>query len=157
MNRKRRSTMVGVRSFRIVIGVVVMSAGLLASGIVGVAAANAKTTPVLTVKPAVNLKNGETVTISGSGFKPGDTVFLVECQRTAKGQSGCNTPTTSLPPSALIGKSGKFSEIKFKVTTGKVGPGQCGTKASNLKKCELSAGNISGGDTATAPIAFKAK
>lgn len=149
--------MQGVRNFRIAIGVVVMTVGLLASGVVGVTAANAKTTPVLTVKPAVGLKNGETVTISGSGFKAGDTVFLVECQRTAKGQSGCNTPTTSLPPSALISKSGKFSDIKFKVTTGKVGPGLCGTKASNLAKCELSAGNISGGDTASAPITFKAK
>jgi hypothetical protein len=149
--------MPGVRSFRIAIGVVVMSVGLLASGVVGVTAANAKTTPVLTVKPAVNLKNGETVLITGSGFKPGDTVFLVECQRTAKGQSGCNTPTTSLPPSATIGSNGKFPAIKFKVTTGKVGPGLCGTKASNLSKCELSAGNISGGDTASAPIAFKAK
>jgi hypothetical protein len=149
--------MPGVRSLRIAIGVVVMSVGLLASGVVGVTTADAKTTPVLTVKPAVNLKNGETVSITGSGFKPGDTVFLVECQRTAKGQSGCNTPTTSLPPSATIGSNGKFPAIKFKVTTGKVGAGLCGTKASNLKKCEVSAGNISGGDTASAPIAFKAK
>jgi hypothetical protein len=150
--------MVGVRSFRIAIGVIVLSAGILAAGALGVATASAKTTPILTIKPAVNLKNGETVTVTGSGFKSGDSVFLVECLRTAKGQSGCNTPTTSLPPTATIGSNGKFAKaLRFKVTTGKVGPGSCGTKASNLNKCELSVGNISGKDTASAPIIFIAK
>ena len=147
--------MVGVRRFRIAVGVVVMASSIMAGGLLGLTSASAKTTPVLIVKPAISLKSGETVTITGTGFKPGDTVFLVECQRTAKGQSGCNASVTSPPPIATISSSGKLPSTKFKVTTGKVGPGKCGTKKSNLKGCELSAGNITGGDSASAPIAFK--
>ena len=148
--------MVGVRSFRFAVGSLVVASAVMAGGLLGIGTASAKTSPKLVVTPALNLKNGETVTITGTGFKPGDTVFLVECQRTAKGQAGCNTPTTSLPPTATISASGKLPKTKFKVTTGKVGPGNCGTKASNLNKCELSAGNISGGDTASGTITFKA-
>ena len=147
--------MSGVHRFRIAVGVVVMASSIMAGGLLGLTSAGAKTTPKLIVKPALSLKNGESVTITGTGFKPGDTVFLVECQRTAKGQAGCNASTTSLPPTATISSSGKLPATKFKVTTGKVGPGKCGTKTANLKGCELSAGNISGGDTASAPIVFK--
>ena len=119
--------MTGVRNFRIAIGAVVMAASILAGCLIGVATAGAKSKPVMIVKPALNLKNGETVTISGTGFKPGDTVFLVECQRIAKGQSGCNASATSLPPTATITKSGKLPATKFKVVTGTVGPSKCGT------------------------------
>jgi len=149
--------MTGVRNLRIAIGAVVMAGSILAGGLIGVTTANAKTKPVLIVKPALNLTNGETVTLSGTGFKPGDTLFLVECQRTAKGQSGCNASATSLPPTATVSKSGKIPATKFKVVTGTVGPSKCGTTKSNLDKCELSAGNITGGDTASAPITFKLK
>jgi hypothetical protein len=146
-----------VRNFRIAVSVAVMSVGVLAGGIVGVTTAGAKTTPKLTAKPAVNLKKGESITVSGTGFKPGDTVYLVECLRTAKGQAGCNASLTSLPQSATIGASGRFPSTKFKVTTGKVGNGTCGTKASNLAKCDVSVGNITGGDSAVADITFAAK
>ena len=147
--------MVGVRSFRIAVGSLVVASAIMAGGLLAVGTVSAKTTPKLVVTPALNLKNGETVTITGKGFKPGDTVFLVECQRTAKGQAGCNTPLPT-PPTATISASGTLPKTKFKVTTGKVGSSTCGTKASNLNKCELSAGNISGGDTASGPIIFKA-
>ncbi|MGA2295088.1 MAG: neocarzinostatin apoprotein domain-containing protein [Acidimicrobiales bacterium] len=146
-----------VRNFRVAVSVAVMSVGVLTGGVVGVTTAWAKAAPKLTAKPAVNLKNGESITVSGTGFKPGDTVYLVECLRTAKGQSGCNASLTSLPLSATIGSSGKFPAVKFKVTTGKVGTGTCGTKASNLAKCDVSVGNISGGDSAVADITFAAK
>ena len=149
--------MTGVRNFRIAVGAVVMAASILAGGLIGVSTASAKTKPVLIVKPALNLKNGEMVTISGTGFKPGDTVFLVECQRTAKVQSGCNASVTSIQPSATITAGGKITSTKFKVVTGTVGPSKCGTTKSNLAKCELSAGNITGGDTASAPITFVLK
>ncbi|MGC1419161.1 MAG: neocarzinostatin apoprotein domain-containing protein [Acidimicrobiales bacterium] len=145
-----------VRNFRVAVSVVVMSVGVLAGGVVGVTTASAKTTPKLVVKPAVNLKNGEKVTVSGSGFKPGDMVYFVECLRTAKGQAGCNTPA-GIPPYATISSTGTFPTFKFKVTTGKVGTGTCGTKTSNLAKCAVSAGNATGGDSAVADITFAAK
>jgi hypothetical protein len=131
-----------------------MAAAMTAGGVVSMASAGAKTTPKLLVKPATGLKNHETVTISGTGFKPGDTVFLVECLRTAKGQSGCNTPAP-FPPSVTITSKGILKATKFKVVTGKVGTGTCGTKKTNLAKCDLSAGNAVGGDSATYNIVFK--
>jgi len=66
---KWRSNMPRVRNLRVAVSVVVMSVGVLAGGIVGVTAAAAKTTPKLVVKPAVNLKNGEKVTVSGFGLQ----------------------------------------------------------------------------------------
>ncbi|MGA2123043.1 MAG: neocarzinostatin apoprotein domain-containing protein, partial [Acidimicrobiales bacterium] len=100
--------------------------------------------------------NGEKVKVSGSGFKPGDTVFIVECIVKAKGESGC---TISNLVMVTITKSGDLPSSSFKVATGKIGSNAkqlCGTKASNLKNCAVSAGNETGGDSAVFPIAFKA-
>jgi hypothetical protein len=47
-----------------------------------------------------------------------------------------------------------LKKTKFKIVTGTIGSGKCGTKASNLKSCAVSAGNISGKDTATFDIVF---
>jgi hypothetical protein len=131
-----------------------MAVAIMAGGIATMGAASAKTTPKLLVKPATGLKNHEMVVISGTGFKPGDTVFLVECLRTAKGQAGCRTPAP-FPPSVTITAKGILRATHFKVVTGKVGNGTCGTKKTNLNKCDLSAGNAVGGDSATYPIVFK--
>jgi hypothetical protein len=131
-----------------------MAVAIMAGGVVGIGSASAKTTPTLLVKPATGLKNHQTVVISGKGFKPGDTVFLVECLRKASGQAGCNTPAP-FPPSVTITSKGILPATKFKVVTGKVGNGTCGTKTTNLAKCDLSAGNAVGGDSATYNIVFK--
>jgi hypothetical protein len=105
------------------------------------------------VTPSTNLKTGEKVGVSGSGFTPGDTVYIVECLRTAKGQAGCNilgaTPAT-------ISSTGALPKTSFKVSTGAVGTGKCGTTAKNLKSCAVSVGNETGGDSAVGPITFKA-
>ena len=125
--------------------------------VLGVAAtgAGASTSPKVVVKPASGLKNGSTVVVSGSGFKPGDTVFIVECLAKASGQSECDV--AGIPPAETITSKGVLKAIKVTVVTGKIGNGSCGTKASNLKACAISVGNESGGDTAVAPIAFVLK
>lgn len=41
--------------------------------------------------------------------------------------------------------------------TGAIGNGKCETIKSNLKSCDISAGNISGGDSATTVITFRLK
>ncbi len=115
--------------------------------------ASATTTPHLTVTPVSGLKNGSIVKISGTGFKAGDTVFIVQCIWKAKGQAGCKVPLT-LPPSKTITSTGRLPLTKFKVMTGKIGNGTCGTKAVNLKNCEVSVGNATGGDSAVARIQF---
>jgi Neocarzinostatin family len=106
----------------------------------------------LEAKPAVGLKNRQVVKVSGSGFKPHDLVFLVECLRTASGQNQCDTATATL---ATITSKGVFPSTPFKVVTGKVGGGHCGTNRSNLKDCVIDAGNETGTDTATVTISFK--
>jgi hypothetical protein len=128
--------------------------GLALSSGLGVAVASAAPTPKLVVSPSTNLHNGETVKVSGSGFKPGDAVYIVQCLVTAKGESNCNILNT-VP--AKISKTGTLPKSTFKVSTGKIGNGSCGTKTSNLKDCAVSVGNISGGDSAVFRIAFKKK
>jgi hypothetical protein len=76
------------------------------------------------------------------------SVFLVECLAAAAGQSQCDIDTAT---PAAITANGVLPSTKFKVLTGKIGNGTCGTKPSTLKKCVINAGNSSGGDTATAP------
>lgn len=120
---------------------------------IGVAVAAAARGPKLTVTPSTNLHNGEKVTVSGSGFKHGDSVYIVECLATAKGQSNCNILNTV---AVTISKTGVLPKSTFKVSTGKIGNGKCGTTASNLKDCAVSVGNISGRDSAVFRIAFKA-
>jgi hypothetical protein len=124
----------------------------LSSGL-GFAVASAAGGPKLTVTPSTNLHNGEKVKVSGTGFKPGDSVYIVECLITAKGESNCNILNT-VP--ATISKTGALAKSTFKVSTGKIGNGKCGTTAANLKDCAVSVGNISGGDSAVLRIAFRA-
>jgi len=123
----------------------------LSSGL-GLAAASAAGSPKLTVTPSTNLHNGEKIKVSGTGFKAGDSVYIVECLVTAKGESNCNILNT-VP--ATISKTGALAKSTFKVSTGKIGNGKCGTAPSNLKDCAVSVGNISGGDSAVFRIAFK--
>jgi hypothetical protein len=133
--------------------VIAIAIAVVVTGLLGVATATAATTPKLVAKPATALTKGKTVKVTGSGFKPHDQVFLVECLAVATGQGQCDVGTAT--PATITAK-GVLPPTKFKVVTGKIGKGSCGTKASNLKNCVINAGNASGGDTASVPIAFKA-
>ncbi|MGB8179733.1 MAG: neocarzinostatin apoprotein domain-containing protein [Acidimicrobiales bacterium] len=124
----------------------------LSSGL-GTVVASAAGGPKLTVTPSTNLHSGEKVKVSGTGFKPGDSVYIVECLITAKGESNCDILNT-VP--ATISKTGALAKSTFTVSTGKIGNGKCGTTAANLKDCAVSVGNISGGDSAVLRIAFRA-
>jgi hypothetical protein len=109
---------------------------------------------VLVVTPSTGLTKGQTVKVSGTGFTPNDTVYLVECLANATGQNGCQT-ITSLPPSVTINAKGVLPTTTFKVMTGTIGNGTCGTTAANAAACAVSAGNATGGDSAQAVIKFK--
>jgi hypothetical protein len=136
------------------VGAIVAIAALTLSGAAGLPGASGATSPKLVVTPSANLKNGEVVKVTGSGFKAKDVVFLVECLVKAKGQSQCNsagaTPVT-------VSVKGLLPPTKFRVKSGAIGNGKCGTIKSNLKSCDISAGNISGGDSAAAVITFRRK
>jgi hypothetical protein len=104
------------------------------------------------VAPVKGLKNGSKVRVSGTGFKPHDQVYVVECLATSKGQTGCDLKT--LHP-VKITATGVLPAFNFKVVAGKIGNGLCGTKASNLNKCSISVANASKGDSASVRITFK--
>jgi len=109
------------------------------------------TVPKLVVTPSTGLHNHTVVTVSGTGFKHHDTVYITECQVSAKGEAGCDI-FTAVP--VKISATGVMPKTKFKVVTGTVGNGRCGTTATNLKKCAVSAGNVNGGDSAVFKITF---
>jgi hypothetical protein len=106
------------------------------------------------VKPSISLHNGQNVRVSGSGFKPHDHVYVVECLATVRSSAQCNLAT--LKPETITG-GGLLPALTFKVRTGKIGTGTCGTKAANLKSCVISVGNAAKGDAAIAHIAFVLK
>src|SRR3984957_13269170 len=125
--------MITTRALRIGLCAAMLSIGALAGGLGGSALAGAAG-PKIVVTPSTNLRNGEVVRISGSGFKPGDTVFLVECLRKAKGETGCKV-ASSIPPSKTITATGLLPRSTFKVSTGKIGSGTCGTDKANVGDC----------------------
>ena len=102
--------------------------------------------------PVTGLRNRSKVHVSGTGFKPGDLVYVVECLTNVKNQAQCDLKT--LKPVKITAK-GVLPGFTFTVVTGKIGTGTCGTKASNLKSCAISVGNASKGDSALARITFK--
>jgi hypothetical protein len=104
------------------------------------------------VAPATGLKNGTKVLVWGTGFKPHDQVYVVECLATSKSQAGCDLKT--LHP-VKITATGVLPSFRFKVVAGKIGTGFCGTKASNLKSCSISVANASKGDSGQVRITFK--
>ncbi len=127
--------------------------GLVTTGSVVTATAGAAKKPVprLVVEPSGSLRNKEVVRVRGINFTPKDSVFIVECLATAKGQNNCDTATAT--PAKITAK-GQLPWTKFTVLTGAIGNGTCGTTRANAKSCAVSVGNIEGKDTASARITF---
>jgi hypothetical protein len=140
------------RAVRVALCGAVLAISGITSGLIAVSSASAAG-PKIVVTPSTNLHNGEIVKVAGSGFTPGDSVYIVECLATAKGEAGCDIKNLV---AATIGAGGRLPKYSFKVTTGKVGTGKCGTTKNNLKACAVSVGNASGGDSAVGRITFKA-
>lgn len=146
--------MLSMRTIRVVAVAAMLSTGILTSGVLGISSAGAAAKPKLVVTPSTGLTNAKSIFVSGTGFKPKDTVYLTECQATAKGEAQCDIDTAT---QVKISATGVLKKTKFTVVTGTIGSGKldkCGTKASNLRGCAVSAGNISGKDTATTDIVF---
>ena len=146
-------TMISAKGLRVAVSVAVVAITGLSSGLVSLASASGTTVPKLVVTPSTNIHNGELVKVTGSGFKPGDSVYVVECLATTKGAAGCNIAGAI---AATITPGGLLPRTTFKVITGKIGNGKCGTRTSNLKTCAISAGNAAGLDSAVGHITFRA-
>jgi len=144
-------SVISMRTIRVVGVAALLSTGVLTSGVLSVTSASAAAKPKLVVTPTTGITNGKSVLVSGTGFKPKDTVYITECLATAKGQAQCDIQTAT---PVTITATGVLKKTKFKIVTGTIGSGKCGTKASNLRSCAVSAGNIAGKDTATTDIVF---
>ncbi len=111
----------------------------------------APTVPTVTVTPSNGLKNGQSVTITGSGFTAGESVYAVECLVTATGAAGCNTAGAT---AITVNADGTLPSTTFTVATGTIGTGTCGTNAANAHGCAISVSTATGADAGAAPIAF---
>lgn len=115
--------------------------------------ASTSTTPTVQVTPSTGLTNGASVSVTGTGFTPSDSVYAVECLATATSAAGCDAATAT---PITVGTNGALPATTFKVVTGTVGTGTCGTTTSNLSNCIIEVANPSGADAGGAPITFKA-
>lgn len=136
----------------------ILLAGILSTALIGgfviANSASAASSPVIKVTPAKSLKNNQKVKVSGSGFTPKDSVFIVECLSKAQGQADCNS-LAAVP--ATIDSKGKLRPTYFTVITGKIGSKTCGTSKVDANACDISVGNMSGGDSTTMAISFFVK
>jgi Neocarzinostatin family len=109
--------------------------------------------PGVSVSPSTGLSNTQSVTVTGSGFTAGDTVYAIECLATATTKAGCDTSTV-LPMKVSAG--GLLPPSYFKVVTGKIGTGSCGTSVANYADCIIEIANAGGTDRGIATIDFVA-
>jgi hypothetical protein len=103
-------------------------------------------TPTVTASPSTGLVNGQTVTLTGSGYEANHAIFVLECSSSA-GASACDV--SHLKP-VTTSATGTFSTT-FTVATGAIGDGTCNPGQS----CIIAAGDASGVGGA-ANITFKA-
>jgi hypothetical protein len=151
--RKTGDAVISIRTIRVGAVATLLLTGVVTGGLLNVSGAGAAAKPKLVVTPSTGLTNKKTVMVSGTGFKPKDSVYITECLANAKGEAQCDIDTAT---PVTISATGVLKKTKFRVVTGKIGSGKCGTATSNLKDCAVSAGNISGGDSAVFKVTFAA-
>ena len=133
------------------LSVVIFASSTIVVGLAG--SSQAAAGPKLKVTPSTNLKNGSVVMVSGTGFKPKDVVYITECLAKATGENGCRVDLATIQ-SFTINAKGLLPLSKFKLYTGKIGNGTCGTTKANLRKCAVSVGSATGSDSAIFIVTF---
>jgi Neocarzinostatin family len=107
-------------------------------GIVGITSVGADTAPVVTVTPSTGLQDGNTVTVSATGFPPNLGLYILECTNVAKPTlNDCafsKEVGAGIPNPITTDASGNLPASKFQVSAGAIGSngGTCGTKSSDL-------------------------
>jgi hypothetical protein len=97
-------------------------------------------TPQFTVAPATQLRDGQTVRIEGSGFRPGAEILVYECgQRSDATGSGCNLPGLVRVDAAADGSV----RSDFTVKAGPFGKDGVVCAAVGSEPCLLSVGEAS--------------
>jgi hypothetical protein len=109
--------------------------------------------PGVAVSPGTNLTNGATVAITGADYTPGLPVYAVECLATSTTEAGCATGTAT---PITVSSTGTLPSTSFKVVTGTIGNGTCGTSATNYDACVIEVATITGTDVGVTTIDFAA-
>ncbi len=132
----------------VVLGLLAVATGTGAA-MCGATAAGAASVAIK-VTPATGLVNGQTVTLSGRGLArsyrgTAQTWFATECTRSVQGRMN---PSTDTPHCDItnarairVGRNGTFT-ARFRVVTGIIGDGYCGT-AGHLS-CVIGIGTAQG-------------
>jgi hypothetical protein len=122
--------------------VVILAIGVFALYRVGFA----RSGPQVSVSPSTELRNGQAVTITVSGFPAGSQVAISECATAASANDlGCGLVTVSDPAALLI----------YPVqSTASAGPDDT-SQVEACSQCVIVASAGAGQPYATAPIAFE--
>jgi hypothetical protein len=113
--------------------------------------ANAAGAATLTGSPTTGLTNGQIVTVSGTGFAPSTTIYIVECSSPAPAQSNCDITHLAQATSSA---SGAITATAVTARTGPIGDGTCAAGGTN---CSITASSSTPGDPkATLAITFAA-
>ena len=86
----------------------------------------------LSVSPSSGLKDGQSVSVTGSGYPASTTIYVVECANLT-GQAGCDITRLGTAQSDATGAI----NTKFTVHTGTIGNGTCDA----THPCYISAGD----------------
>jgi Neocarzinostatin family len=131
-----------VKKVKFLAAVPVAAAALIALAPTASAAATAS----LTVSPSSGLKDGSSVSFSGTGFVKSTTIYVLECHGTTPSQAACDTPRLVPAQSDATGKiSGKIT-----VHTGTIGDGTCAAGGT----CTITASDAGGQASGVATITF---
>lgn len=115
--------------------------------IAGATSAHA-TGPAITVAPNTGLNNGDTVSVTGSGFAASEGLSIVECS--ALSATGCDTGNVV---TATTGADGSLAATAFVVHSGAIGDGTC---AAGSSSCFLLATNAAHSELVQATLGFAA-
>ena len=125
--------------------------------VAGVAAtetrAGAQAAPTLTVTPNDELLDGEPVSVTGTGFLPNSTVYIIPCPAGATTVPECDT--SLLPDGVQTDAAGSFSadHVAQRFIQGQIGGVPTDLDCA-VDPCVLGAGDLGLERTAFAPIDF---
>ena len=122
---------------------VALLGGLLAV----VPATPAAAASAITVTPSTNLVQGQTVSVSGTGYPANSTVGIIECGAGAQTAFDCELRYTTAPTDA----SGAFSNASF-VVNQVISSGNLGTLNCAVDSCIIAVGTLDQQNIAVQPI-----
>ncbi len=106
-----------------------------------------------TVTPSQDLKNGQGVTVSWSGYPPGVSVNILECSKSPPTQA-TDCDLTAGQADILESDSTGAGTLPFTVTTGTVGSGICDATHPGCVVVVNQGGSLAPAATAIVPISF---